>query len=46
MPIKAIVLNLPSVGAAYGILVLGFQDGHGEKLLASTRSAASRPGSR
>jgi uncharacterized membrane protein YdfJ with MMPL/SSD domain len=33
VPIKAIVLNLLSVGAAYGILVLVFQDGHGEKLL-------------
>jgi uncharacterized membrane protein YdfJ with MMPL/SSD domain len=33
VPIKAIVLNLLSVGAAYGTLVLVFQDGHGEKLL-------------
>ncbi len=33
VPIKAVVLNLLSVGAAYGILVLVFQDGHGEKLL-------------
>jgi uncharacterized membrane protein YdfJ with MMPL/SSD domain len=33
VPIKAIVLNLLSVGAAYGILVLVFQDGHGEELL-------------
>jgi uncharacterized membrane protein YdfJ with MMPL/SSD domain len=33
VPIKAIVLNLLSVGAAYGILVLVFQDGHGERLL-------------
>ena len=31
VPIKAIVLNLLSVGAAYGVLVLVFQDGHGEK---------------
>ena len=30
---KAIVLNLLSVGAAYGVLVLVFQQGHGEKLL-------------
>jgi RND superfamily putative drug exporter len=28
IPIKAIVLNLLSVGAAYGILTLVFQDGH------------------
>jgi RND superfamily putative drug exporter len=33
IPIKAIVLNLLSVGASYGILKLVFQDGHGEKLL-------------
>ena len=33
VPIKAIVLNLLSVGAAYGVLVLVFQDGHGEGLL-------------
>ena len=30
MPIKAIVLNLLSVGAAYGVLTLVFQEGHGE----------------
>ena len=30
IPIKAIVLNLLSVGAAYGVLTLVFQDGHGE----------------
>jgi uncharacterized membrane protein YdfJ with MMPL/SSD domain len=33
IPIKAIVLNLLSVGAAYGVLVWVFQEGHGEKLL-------------
>jgi uncharacterized membrane protein YdfJ with MMPL/SSD domain len=33
IPIKAIVLNLLSVGAAYGVLVLIFQDGRGESLL-------------
>jgi RND superfamily putative drug exporter len=31
--LKAIVLNLLSVAAAYGVLVWVFQDGHGEKLL-------------
>ena len=31
--LKAIVLNLLSVAAAYGVLVLVFQDGHGERLL-------------
>jgi uncharacterized membrane protein YdfJ with MMPL/SSD domain len=33
IPAKAIVLNLLSVGAAYGLLILLFQDGHGESLL-------------
>jgi uncharacterized membrane protein YdfJ with MMPL/SSD domain len=33
VPIKAIALNLLSAGGAYGVLVLVFQDGHGEKLL-------------
>jgi uncharacterized membrane protein YdfJ with MMPL/SSD domain len=33
IPLKAIVLNLLSVGAAYGVLVFLFQDGHGESLL-------------
>jgi len=33
IPIKAIVLNMLSVGAAYGLLVLVFQDGWGESLL-------------
>jgi uncharacterized membrane protein YdfJ with MMPL/SSD domain len=33
VPLKAIVLNLLSVGAAYGILTYVFQDGHFEGLL-------------
>jgi uncharacterized membrane protein YdfJ with MMPL/SSD domain len=33
IPIKAIVLNLLSVGAAYGVLVLVFQNGVGKSLL-------------
>ncbi len=33
IPLKAIVLNLLSVGAAYGILTYVFQEGHGESLL-------------
>jgi len=36
IPLKAILLNLLSVGAAYGVLVLVFQDGHGEGLLGFT----------
>ena len=42
IPIKAILLNLLSVGAAYGVLVLVFQDGHGEsRCSASPRTEAS-----
>jgi uncharacterized membrane protein YdfJ with MMPL/SSD domain len=33
IPIKTIILNLLSIGAAYGVLVLIFQDGRGETLL-------------
>ena len=33
IPLKAILLNLLSVGAAYGVLVLVFQDGRFESLL-------------
>jgi RND superfamily putative drug exporter len=33
VPVKAIIMNLLSVGAAYGILVLVFQEGVGNELL-------------
>src|SRR4029079_13163690 len=36
VPLKAIVLNVLSVAAAYGVLKLVFQDGHGEGLLGFT----------
>jgi uncharacterized membrane protein YdfJ with MMPL/SSD domain len=36
VPIKAIVLNLLSVAAAYGVLTFVFQDGHGASLLGFT----------
>ena len=42
IPIKAIVLNLLSVGAAYGVLVLVFQDGHGEALLGFESNGGDR----
>ncbi len=38
VPLKAIVLNLLSVGAAYGLLVLVFQEGIGAELLGLTES--------
>ena len=46
IPIKAILLNLLSVGASYGLLKLVFQDGHGEKLLGFESNGASSPGCR
>ncbi|HZC12979.1 MAG TPA: MMPL family transporter, partial [Thermoleophilaceae bacterium] len=38
VPLKAIVLNLLAVGAAYGLLVLVFQEGVGAELLGLTES--------
>jgi putative drug exporter of the RND superfamily len=38
VPLKAIVLNLLSVGAAYGLLVLVFQEGVGNELLGLDRA--------
>ena len=43
IPIKAIVLNLLSVGAAYGVLVLVFQNGWGESLLGFESTGAIEP---
>jgi RND superfamily putative drug exporter len=40
VPIKAIALNLLSVGAAYGILILVFQHGHLEGVLGFTSNGA------
>jgi RND superfamily putative drug exporter len=33
LPIKAVILNLISLGAAYGIIVFIFQDGHGSQAI-------------
>src|SRR5437016_6906536 len=41
--IKAIVLNLLSVAAAYGVLVLVFQDGIGKGLLGFSSTAGIDP---
>jgi RND superfamily putative drug exporter len=43
IPIKAIVLNLLSVGAAYGVMVWIFQDGHLESLLGFKSNGAIVP---
>jgi uncharacterized membrane protein YdfJ with MMPL/SSD domain len=40
IPIKAIILNLLSVGAAYGVIVWIFQDGHLESFLGFKSSGA------
>jgi uncharacterized membrane protein YdfJ with MMPL/SSD domain len=40
LALKAIVLNLLSVGAAYGLLVLVFQEGVGDELLGFQRTPA------
>ena len=41
IPIKAIVLNLLSVGAAYGVLVLIFQDGRPRVAARTSRRSAA-----
>ena len=41
VPLKAIVLNLLSVGAAYGVLVLVFQHQWAEPILGFSRTARS-----
>ncbi len=43
IPIKAIILNLLSVAAAYGVLVTVFQDGHGASLLGFNRTGGVAP---
>jgi RND superfamily putative drug exporter len=36
LAVKAIIMNLLSIGAAFGLTVLVFQDGHGQRLLGFT----------
>jgi uncharacterized membrane protein YdfJ with MMPL/SSD domain len=48
LPTKAVLLNLVSLGAAYGVLVLVWQDGHGSMTVWSERTGPgsfSGPGS-
>ena len=40
LPIKAVILNLLSLGAAFGIIVLIFQEGHGSSLWNITATQA------
>ena len=46
IPLKAIALNLLSVGAAYGVLVLSSRTAGGNRCSASSRTAASPTGCR
>ena len=47
LPLKAVILNVISVGAAWGVLELVWQRGHGSDLIwGSRRPARSTPGSR
>jgi putative drug exporter of the RND superfamily len=41
LPAKAVILNVVSLGAAYGVLVLVWQDGHGSQLLWNTASTGA-----
>jgi uncharacterized membrane protein YdfJ with MMPL/SSD domain len=43
VPLKAIVLNLVSVGSAYGVMTLVFQHGHGENALGFTSVGGITP---
>jgi RND superfamily putative drug exporter len=43
IPLTAITLNMLSVGAAYGVLVIVFQDAHGEGLLGFHSNGAITP---
>ena len=46
LPIKAVLLNLASLAAAFGIVVFIFQEGHGSSLWNIAATRRSRPGSR
>jgi RND superfamily putative drug exporter len=39
LPLKAVILNLVSLGAAYGIIVFIFQQGHGSEAIWTCRDA-------
>jgi RND superfamily putative drug exporter len=41
LPLKAVILNLISLGAAWGVLVLIWQDGHGSSLIWGIPATAS-----
>jgi RND superfamily putative drug exporter len=43
LPLKAVLLNLISLGAAYGVLVFVWQDGHGSNAIWGTPGAGAVP---
>lgn len=43
LPVKAVVMNVVSIGAAFGVVVWGFQDGHLAGLLGFTSTGAVEP---
>ena len=43
LPVKAVVMNLVSIGAAVGVVVWGFQDGHLADLLGFTATGFIQP---
>jgi putative drug exporter of the RND superfamily len=43
LPLKAVLLNVVSLGAAYGILVVVWQDGHGSEEIWDTASTGAIP---
>ena len=46
VPLKAVIMNLLSVGASYGVIVAIFQWGWGKEVFGVGRRALSRPGLR
>jgi RND superfamily putative drug exporter len=46
LPLKAVILNVASVAAAWGVLALMWQHGHGSSLLWGIDATGSVPGSR
>ena len=46
LALKAVILNLLSLAAAFGLIVIIFQNGHGSSLGTSLRPMRSQPGSR
>ncbi|GAA2513765.1 MMPL family transporter [Pilimelia columellifera] len=43
LPIKAVLMNLISIGASFGVIVWGFQDGHLADLLGFTATGTIEP---